>query len=98
MMTIRELQAMYKLTEKERVLWQIVFDFCMDKGYSPSLQELSEKLELATSTVSRRLKNMRRKGYVYWPEGAKRAMRCYPIIDEGMDNDHHPGTDSWKKK
>lgn len=86
--SIKDLQATYQLTPNERVLWTYIFEYWWKRGMSPTLYELADMTDLATSTISRRVKNMRRKGYIDWPDGVKRAMRVYPILSEGMTQDY----------
>jgi SOS-response transcriptional repressor LexA len=85
---IKDLQSMYQLTEREREMWTHIFDYWWKHGMSPTIDELAKLSSLDRSSVARRVRNMRRKGYIDWPDGTKRAMRCYPILSEGMTADY----------
>jgi SOS-response transcriptional repressor LexA len=87
-LTIKDLQSMYQLTPNERVLWTIIHDYHWNNGRSPTIYELAKAAKLHATSIARRARNMRRKGYLYWPDGTKRAMRCYPIFSEGMTQEY----------
>ncbi|KKQ35862.1 MAG: LexA repressor [candidate division WS6 bacterium GW2011_GWA2_37_6] len=76
---------MYKsLTKRQRETLDYVTDFTKLKGYSPSLDEIKDHLQLkAISTVHEHLENLRKKGYLTKEINQSRSIE---IIDPNLQN------------
>jgi hypothetical protein len=63
------------LTARQRAILAAIGDFARDRGYPPSMREIGDAVGLnSTSTVSRQLGILQRKGYVDWTPGKQRAV------------------------
>lgn len=63
------------LTSRQRAILAAIGDFSRDRGYPPSMREIGDAVGLnSTSTVSRQLGILQRKGYVDWTPGKQRAV------------------------
>ena len=64
------------LTARQHAILTAIRDFSRDRGYPPSMREIGDAVGLnSTSTVSRQLGILQRKGYVDWTPGKQRAVR-----------------------
>lgn len=67
---------MPNLTTKQKLVLVTISDYISTSGYSPSIREIGEKVNLAsTSTVQRYLERLKEKGYVTWKPGQSRTLQ-----------------------
>lgn len=63
-------------TPRQQAVYQAIIDLTAEKGYSPSVRELGERLGLASpSTVHAHLMQLERAGLVTSEPGASRTLR-----------------------
>ncbi len=77
------------LTEKEKRVLEVVEDYIHNKGYSPTLEIISQALNYSNrASVMRFVKGLQDKGYLKKPEGKNKAIQlaeegeqyCLPLV------------------
>jgi repressor LexA len=63
-----------ELSQRQAEIYQFIFDYCRQKGYSPTLREISAGVELSLSTVMAHLQAMKDKGCVDWEPNSARSI------------------------
>jgi SOS-response transcriptional repressor LexA len=66
---------MSELTEKQSELFNFIREFRGCHGYSPSQQEMANKLGISKTAVQKRLESMKMKNYVTWDYVIPRSVR-----------------------
>ncbi len=64
------------LTERERAMLADIVLFCAEHGFSPTVRELAERLEMSRGTAHRTLVALKRKKRVSW--SGSRTVRKLP--------------------
>lgn len=78
------------LTRKQRQVLELISDFISERGYSPSLEEIAQGLNLSSlATVHKHLKNLESKGLVQrrWNHG-----RSLELTKEAMELVKNPAS------
>lgn len=71
---------MYRLTDKQRKILDIVKEFINKNGYSPSVREICKIANLnSPATVCTHLNNLKEKGYISWVDGKVRTIRVLEV-------------------
>lgn len=63
------------LNEKQTQLLETVESFISQNGYSPTVRELAEQLDMSPAGIFQNLKRLRQAGKVQWLDGAPRTLR-----------------------
>jgi SOS-response transcriptional repressor LexA len=53
-----------KLTKKQEDVYSYIAGYITDYGYSPTYQEVAEKLSMTTQSVEAHVKNLAKKGWI----------------------------------
>lgn len=73
----------YKLTEKEKLIYDYINETLRRDGYSPSVRDIKEALDIkSTSTVHSYLERLEKKGYIQREIGKSRTLRVENIVDQ----------------
>jgi repressor LexA len=63
-----------ELSPRQAEIYQFILDYHQQKGYSPTLREISAGVELSLSTVMAHIHAMKDKGYVDWEPNSARSI------------------------
>jgi repressor LexA len=65
-----------KLTDRQLGILNMISEFIMKRGYSPSYRDIAKSVKLASpSTVVGHLEKLKEKGYVTWEPGCPRTLQ-----------------------
>lgn len=71
---------MYRLTDKQRIILDIIKEFINKNGYCPSVREICKLADLnSPATVCSHLNNLKEKGYISWVNGKARTIRVLEV-------------------
>jgi SOS-response transcriptional repressor LexA len=79
-----------EITYKQKLVLDVLVLYIEETGYSPSIRELEQRVELASSvTVKAYLDVLRRKGYVDWEDGkARKTLHMIKKNDRFLNDDN----------
>ncbi len=77
---------MKQLTEKQEKIYAYVAGYILDNSYSPTLQEIAEKIHISPQAVSMHLKSLRDKGWIEFNGKKHRSIELVPKIQEYEKN------------
>ena len=63
-----------ELSPRQAEIYQFIFDYCRQKGYSHTLREISAGVELSLSTVVVHIQAMKDKGCIDWKPNSARSI------------------------
>jgi repressor LexA len=63
-----------ELSPRQAEIRRFIGDYHQEKGYSPTLREISEGVGLSISTIVEHVKAMRAKGAIAWEPGSPRSI------------------------
>lgn len=73
---------MKQLTEKQQRVYAYVAGYILDNGYSPTGQEIAERLHISPQAVSMHLKSLKEKGLIEFNGKKFRNVDLIPKIAE----------------
>lgn len=71
-----------KLPPKQRQVLETIQVFMAENGYPPSIHQLCDLCGVSSSaTIHHHLSALKKKGYLHWNEGERRAIKLHPSLE-----------------